>query len=382
MEEQKKNITQPNNDEVIDLREVFTTLWSKKKTFMWVWVITAVISAALIFPVPRYYTTEVKLAPEMDNGMSGSALGSIASSMGFDLGNVQTSDAIYPMLYPELFSTNDFIVSLADIQIQTSDGQVKTNLFTYLKDYQQVTFYTVPFKWLRRQILSLIPRDRVSGESTSDGKMNPYRLSDEQNSIIEVIRSNISCDVDVKTQMVTISVTDQDRLVCALLADSIRVKLQDFIINYRTKKARVDVEYYQQLTNAAKEDYEAALKVYGDYCDANRDIILQSAISKRDELEGDVQLKYNAYTAMNSQLEASKAKLQERTPAFTLLQGAAVPIKPAGPKRIIFIVAMLFLATLVALIYIYRKEIVDQILTPAKKSEEPETEEAEVDLDA
>ncbi|MDO4993543.1 MAG: chain-length determining protein [Bacteroidales bacterium] len=285
------------------------------------------------------------------------------------------------MLYPELFSTNDFIVSLADIQIQTSDGQVKANLFTYLKDYQQVTFYTVPFKWLRRQILSLIPRDRVSGESTSDGKMNPYRLSDEQNSIIEVIRSNISCDVDVKTQMVTISVTDQDRLVCALLADSIRVKLQDFIINYRTKKARVDVEYYQQLTNAAKEDYEAALKVYGDYCDANRDIILQSAISKRDELEGDVQLKYNAYTAMNSQLEASKAKLQERTPAFTLLQGAAVPIKPAGPKRIIFIVAMLFLATLVALIYIYRKEIVDQILTPAKKSRDLATEEGEVDLD-
>ncbi len=381
MEEQLNKRTEPQKDEVIDLRAVFLNLWKKKKTFIWVWVITAVISAALIFPVPRYYTTEVKLAPEMDNGMSGSALGSIASSMGFDLGSVQTSDAIYPMLYPELFSTNDFIVSLADIQIQTSDGEVKTDLFTYMKEYQAVAFYIVPFKWLRRQILSLIPRERVSGESTSDGKMNPYRLSEEQNTIIEAIRSNISCDVDVKTQMVTISVTDQDRLVCALLADSIRVKLQDFIINYRTKKARVDVEYYQQLTNAAKEDYEVALKVYGNYCDANRDIILQSAISKRDELEGDVQLKYNAYTAMNSQLEASKAKLQERTPAFTLLQGAAVPIKPAGPKRIIFIIAMLFLATLVTLIYIYRKEIVDQILTPSKKSRDLATEEGEVDLD-
>ena len=376
--EEKQN----KNSEVIDLREVFLNLWRKKKTFIWVWVITIILSALIIFPVPRYYTTEVKLAPEMDNGMSGSALGSIASSMGFDLGSVQTSDAIYPMLYPELFDTNDFIVSLADIQIQTSDGEVKTDLFTYMKEYQAEAFYIVPFKWLRRQILSLIPRERVSGESTADGKMNPYRLSDEQNTIIEVIRSKISCDVDVKTQMVTISVTDQDRLVCATLADSIRVKLQDFIINYRTNKARVDVEYYQQLTNAAKEDYEAALKVYGEYCDANRDIILQSAISKRDELEGDVQLKYNSYTAMNTQLEASKAKLQERTPAFTLLQGASAPVKPAGPKRIIFIVAMLFLATLVTLIYIYRKEIVDQILTPAKKSEEPETEEAEVDLDA
>ena len=372
MEEQKNNITEQKDDEVIDLRKVFKTLWKKKKVFIWVWIITAIVSAALIFPVPRYYFSEVKLAPEMDNSMSGGALGSIASSFGFDLGSVQTSDAIYPMLYPELFETNDFIVSLADIQIHTEDGEVNTDYFTYMKDHQKQTPYMVPIKWLKKQILSLIPKDKVSGEAGPGGKMNPYRLSDEQNSVVEVIRSNISCDVDIKTQMITISVKDQDRLVCALLADSIRVRLQNLITDYRTNKARVDVEHYEKLASQAKLDYERAMDVYGRYCDANRDVILQTAISKRDELESDAQLKYNTFTAMNTQLEAAKAKLQERTPAFTLLQGAAVPIKPAGPKRMIFIVAMLFLSTIAAILYIYRKEIANLLLGEEKEDKEKE----------
>ena len=124
MEEQKNNTKQVSNDEVIDLREVFQTLWNKKKTFMWVWIVTFVVSCALIFPVPRYYTSEVKLAPEMDNSMSGGALGSIASSFGFDLGNMQTTDAIYPMLYPELMESNDFVVDLLNIPVATDDGEV------------------------------------------------------------------------------------------------------------------------------------------------------------------------------------------------------------------------------------------------------------------
>ena len=171
---------------------------------------------------------------------------------------------------------------------------------------------------------------------------------------------------------------DQDRLVCAILADSIRYHLQDFIINYRTSKARVDLEHYQQLTESAQQEYEEAMRVYGAYCDANRDIILQSAISKRDQLESNVQLKYNMFTAMNTQLESAKAKLQERTPAFTLLQGAAVPVKPAGPKRVLFIIEMLFLATILTIVWIYRKEITAQFLaTKEKQSENDETEECE-----
>ena len=87
------------------------------------------------------------------------------------------------------------------------------------------------------------------------------------------------------------------------------------------------------------------------------DIVLESYRAKRDDLENDMQLKYNTYSTMNTQLQAAMAKVQERTPAFTLVKGAAVPIMPAGPKRMIFVAAMLFLTILGTALYIAKDDI-------------------------
>ena len=52
-----------------------------------------------------------------------------------------------------------------------------------------------------------------------------------------------------------------------------------------------------------------------------------------------------------TQYQMAKAKVQERTPAFTLLKGAAVPIKPAGPKRMLFVAGMCLLAIILLSLY-------------------------------
>ena len=78
-----------------------------------------------------------------------------------------------------------------------------------------------------------------------------------------------------------------------------------------------------------------------------------------EDLENDMQLKFNTYTNLNNQLQAAKAKVQERTPVFTILKGAAVPIKPAGPKRIIFVGVITLLTFIGTAIWIVRKDISD-----------------------
>ena len=119
----------------------------------------------------------------------------------------------------------------------------------------------------------------------------------------------------------------------------------------------VDVEHYEKLAKQSKREYEYCVREYSAYCDANQDVMLQSFISKRDELENEMQLKFNAYSAMRTQLEAMRAKLQEKTPAFTTIESATVPVKPAGPKRIIFIFGMCFLATFVTALWLARKQL-------------------------
>ena len=62
---------------------------------------------------------------------------------------------------------------------------------------------------------------------------------------------------------------------------------------------------------------------------------------------------------MKAQLEAAKSKLQEKVPAFTVLQGASVPIKPTGPKRMVFVIGMLFLSVIVTSLFVLKGHIVD-----------------------
>ena len=161
--------------------------------------------------------------------------------------------------------------------------------------------------------------------------------------VIEAIRSKITCDVDKKTDVITISVTDQDPLISASMADSVRLLLQDYIIEYRTKKARVDVDFYTQLLQKSKEEYDAAMKEYSTFADSHRETSLQAVSSRLDMLSNEKELKLNTYNLVAGQLQAAQAKLQERTPAFTVIQPAVVPLKAVGPKRMLFVLAMLML---------------------------------------
>ena len=348
MEEKKEK-------DIIDLGLITKTLYEKRKTFFIMWPIVALLSILWIIPQPRYYDCSVSLAPEANGEDIGGGIASMASSFGINIGG-NGGDAIYPLLYPDLMGSNKFIVSLFNIKVKTDDNTIDTDYYTYLTKHQKKNWLTEPFKKAKNAIVDLFSEKTINTPSTVKN-INDFRLSERDYNLVEKVKKNITCDVDKKTDVVTITVRDQDRLVSAILADSVKQRLQNFIIEYRTSKARLDLNHYEELVSQAKKEYDASMAKYSQYCDANQDIILQTSISERDKLEGEMQLKYNTYNALCTQLEATKAKLQERTPAFTTLKTATVPLRPAGPKRMIFVAGMLILGTIVTSLWLVRNII-------------------------
>lgn len=351
-----------NQSDVIDLREVIAIVWKRKKVFYKVLPTVFVLSCLYIICIPRYYTTSTTMAPEIGNAMnSGGSLGSIASSFGIDITGVQTSDAITPLLYPDLMEDNQFVSNLLKIKVKSQDGDINTDYYTYLKKLQQYPWWHVPINWVK----SLFSEEESKGASNNLLE-SPYFVTEKEEAILFKVRKNISLDVDKKTGVITITATAQDAQICKMLADSTRSYLQRFITDYRTNKARIDLEYYEQLTTKAKHDYEKARQLYGSYADANTEVILQSFRSKQDDLENDMQLKFNTYSVLNTQLQQAKAKVQERTPAFTVIKGAQVPVKPSGPKRMFFVLGMLVLATFGITVYTLKDNIKAAVIKPEK----------------
>lgn len=336
----------------LDVSNLLRKMRKKVKLYAIVLGITLVVSASLIFCVPRYYTCSVKLAPETASSGIGS-LGALAASFGVNVGGgVDSPDAILPEFYPDVMHSVDFETSMFPVKVTSKDGEINTTYYEYLLKYQKAAWWMKGLGW----VLHLIkPKPKEIASKNKKEGIDPFELTLMQSEIAKAVGGNIRCAVDKKTQVITITVQDQDALISALIADSAKSKLQQFMIKYRTGKARGDLMHAEKLCEEAKSAYLQAQKKYASFADANDGIYLPSYKVKRDELENEMQLQYSSYQAMMQQVQMAQAKLQERTPAFTTLQSATVPVKPAGPKRVIFIAFCLFVAFIVTTIHVYRK---------------------------
>ena len=351
-DEEDENKVRFNDDGKLDLSKLFKALKKNWWMLMLNCLIIGIIAALLIVEEPRTYQSSVSLAPEAEMAPAGGSLASLASSFGVDIGSISSSDAIRPDLYPDLVASSDFILDLFKLPVRTLDGNVFTDYYTYLKKYQRSSWWKKDLHEFMKKFKDK-PKDpkAIAAGSASTGGSNSSNqvriLSPEEQSIMDGIRAAVNCSVDKQSYTVTITVTDQDPLVCATVADSVRSKIQAFITDYRTKKATKDYNYYYKLLVQAKDEYEKACAAYAKYVDSHRDIILQAYISERDQLENNMQLKLNTYNAMLTQAQNAKAKIQENTPAFTVLENAVVPVKPSGPKRMLFVLGFVFMTFVV-----------------------------------
>lgn len=336
--------------DIIDLREVFKKIVANKKLFLKTIPVVFVLSCVYILSIPRYYSTATTLAPELGGSSEMGGLASIASSFGFDLSNMQSADAINPLLYPDLMNDNGFVAALFNIKVQSADGEISTTYYDYLKKHQKHAWWKYPIGWVKNLFAS-------KEQTKAEVKFDPYHMSKNDDSVAGLIRKNIALSVDKKNGVITISVQDQDKLICKTIADSTRSQLQKHITEYRTSKSRADMEYYRQLMLDAKQQYDKSRQLYASYSDSNVDPILQSVKLKVTDLENEMQLRYNTYSTICAQYQAAKAKVQERTPVFTVIQGASVPIKPAGPKRMLFIATIMILTIFSVIAWILIKNI-------------------------
>lgn len=337
-------MTTENKQDYIDLRLVFKRIVEHKKTYFKVLPIVFVVACAYTLCIPRYYNSDIKLVPEMGGTEMGGALGGLASTFGIDLSATQTNDAISPLLYPDLMEDNGFAYRVSRIRVKSSadaDVQVDTTYYAYLKKFQKAPFWAKGIAAVKRMF------KHKKKQGGSGGKYDPYNISEEDFGVYSKVRDNVIINVDKKTAVITISVTAQDPLICKTMADSIKNLLQDFIIEYRTTKARTDADYYKKLSKEAKASYEQIRRAYAAASDANTDVLLKSVSSEIEDMENEMQLRYNTYSTMEAQYQSAMAKVQERTPAFTLLKGASVPVKHSGPKRMIIVLMLTFLAFMV-----------------------------------
>lgn len=348
-------MNEPNNVQMkeessIDFGKIFRDLLKHKRLYYKVLPIAFVLAALYAISLPNYYSCTVKLAPELGGNMkAGGGLASLASSFGVNLGGAQQgADAINPTLYPDLMNSVDFKVSLFPVKVTRKEDGKTFSYYDYMEKEQKSAWWSKGMK----AFFGLFG----AKEEENAAQVDPFELTKKQTDIAKEINKNVTCVVDKKTFVITINVTDQDPLICATLADSVKTRLQKFITDYRTSKARVDLEYNKKLYIEAKAKYEQARDRYAAYSDSHRNVTSQAGQTKEADLQNEMQLQQQIYQQVVAQLQQADMKVQENTPAFTTLQSATVPVLKAGPKRAQMCLIFLFLAFLCTTAWILYKE--------------------------
>lgn len=351
MEENKTPHTpQPATaEQEIDLMELLQKLWASRRLILKWCVVGAIAGIVIGFSIPKEYTTTVKLAPEIQGNKSSlGGLGSLASMAGINVGNMSSTDAVSPELYPDIVKSVPFMTSLFDVEVTAADGLQRWTVAEYLSEGLRRPWWSAvlgaPFKAVGWIMGGFSKKQETPGMA----KVDPFRLTPGEDRVVQALQGRIAVNVDKKTMVVSIDVTMQDPMVSAMLTDTVMTHLQDYITDYRTNKARNDLAFTQRLFDEAQSNYYAAQQRYARYVDQNQGIVRRSYMTEQERLQNEMELAFSLYNQTAQQLQLARAKVQESTPVYAVVQPATVPLNATKPSKMTTLIGCIFLAGVVA----------------------------------
>lgn len=340
MMQDNNNNSLPQEQE-IDIMELLAKLWKNRRLIIKWCLIGAVIGLVAGFSIPKTYRVSATLAPEMQQRV-GSGVSSIASMMGVSLDN--SMDAIDYEMYPDVIASTPFLFELLDLNVKTKDGQIDTTLQNYILKHQKSPWWShvigAPFKALG-WAMDLISSENEDESDSSE--LQIYNLPKDERMAIKYLSKKIGVVVDKKTGKTKMSLEMQDPLVAATVLNAVLDNLKAYMSEYRTSKSRQDVENLSKICEERKADYYAAQKAYAHYTDANKNIVQNSTKAEGQRLQQEMNLAYQVYSQVATQLEGARIKVQQAKPVFAVLDPVTVPLKKSAPSKAKLLLIFTFL---------------------------------------
>ena len=341
-----------HNDEEIEIHliGILRKIIGIRKTIYKAAGIGLVVGIIVAISIPKQYTVGVTLSPEMGGSKGGGLSGLAASFLGSGVSMNEGTDALNASLSADIVSSTPFLLELSTMKIPALEGETMT-LSVYLDEESSPWWsYVIGLPGMViGGVKSLFTEEESESVPSDKANLGTIELSKKESEKIEALKKKILASVDKKTSMTTVSVTLQNPKVAAVVADSVVRKLQEYIIDYRTTKAKEDCLYLERLFKERQQEYYDAQKKYADYMDSHDNIILQSVRAEQERLQNDMSLAYQVYSQVANQLQVARAKVQEEKPVFAVVEPAVIPLYPSGTSRKIYVLASIFLSVCIVI---------------------------------
>ncbi len=352
---QEPTNTMDNNELNIDIKQLLNTVLAYKWKILFSSFLCGILGAVISLTMVNEYTSTVKILPEIDAKQSGglNGLRSLAGLAGLDISNNSSTEAIRPDLYPNIVQSTPFLLSALEKKIFVA----KKNKWIVVKDLFDKEKIEAPISFGSEEEeeeeevdelnLKNIPKQALDKDIVNiDKKINKKILT---------IKEKINAEIDKKTGIITISVKMPDPIVAATLATYAQIYLTEYVTKYRTQKAKFELNFLAKRKSEAKDQYNKALFNLSSYRDQNRNLFLNVARDQERKLQYEVDIAYNLYSNLSTQLEDAKIKVQKEMPVIKILEPAQVPVKKSAPSRALITLGSIFLGFILSLGFVFVK---------------------------
>lgn len=345
MENEPHHIDKTIQKDEIDLIELARKIWAGRKTIYKSVGVFLLLGIIVIIGSPKEYKSEVILLEESTSksgGMSGllSQFGGLAGLGG--LGNSGEAGSLSPDLYPTIIKSTPFLLEVSNQKIVESKHDSLLTVISYFDRYSKPSFSEKLKKYTIGLPGTVIGLFRGKPQKVEKPKF-AFALTPQQSKACGELSKRIKVKEGESESTLNISIEMQDPLVAAQLTDSVVKCLTKYVVDYRTQKAKQDLEFIQERFNEVKDRYVKAQQTLAYYRDQNKNVILASSKTEEERLQSEFTLASTLYSNLAQQLEQAKIKVQENTPVFKVIEPAKVALQKSSPRTGLILVAMIFL---------------------------------------
>lgn len=348
----------PAQDDEIDLLELAKTIWKGRYFILKAVLLAGVLGIVIALLSPTEYTSSTTMVPQ--TAQSGSKLGglsSLAAMAGFNLDMASGSDALSPMVYPEIVKSGPFQLELMNTPFNFSEVDHPVSLYEYYTEIKKPGVLSLIRKYtigLPGVIIKAIKGDDVKKINSTGNSLIAF--SDKQEGVRKMINAQISLTIDPKQGYLTLQASFPEALLSAQVADKTRELLQKYITKFKTEKAASKLAFIEERYLEKKKDFEKAQERLAWYRDQNRNMSSAVARTEEERLQSEFSLTMNVYNELAKQLEQAKIQVKEETPVFSVLEPAVIPFEKTKPKKAMIVAIWLFLGAFAGVGILFSKE--------------------------
>ena len=247
-------------------------------------------------------------------------------------------------------------------RIQTQKSNTPVTYQEYYQKYSKGNFLDVIEKYTIGLPSLIVDKVTPSEESipqyTSIEKdiTEVYSLTPEEKGLFGLLKSQLKITNNDKDNTVSLSFSMEDPIAAAQMLEQAKNYLQETIIEFKTRKAKKQLEFIQKQYEEAEKSFKEKQIRLAAFQDSNRGLITAVPMTRQSQLQSDYNLAYNLYVELAKQYENQKIKVQEDTPAFITIEPVSIPLEKSKPKKGMIIAIWGFLGIVIGIGTIFAKD--------------------------